>query len=285
MLTRNSQTQAAGSARAATRPQRARVRINGVSAPGNIRIGLVTRPAAAASSARLAPAAISAPPASGAPAAPARSAAAALPAAALRVALSLLLALLAVLWRTSLRSGAALRDRFRRTGSLARLSLAAAVLTVAMVLLLRAQFSGLPPEPAAAGASLYAGQGAPLAGAAAAATPDETPVRPIAGKTQGAAPTGGDALVDKITAGTLAALRSRPPQPATAPQAPGLAAAGGSALFRMVRTAAAQGQSEAYIHQLVNAAYRRQEISVPASLIRADGQVDTATILALLVSS
>lgn len=87
----------------------------------------------------------------------------------------------------------------------------------------------------------------------------------------------------RITVGTLAALRSK--QPVTTPAQPTAAipADGGTALYNMVRTAAAQGQSVAYIDQLVNGAYQRREISVPASLIGPDGRVDTAALLTLFV--
>ncbi|MFW8635551.1 hypothetical protein [Cribrihabitans pelagius] len=95
----------------------------------------------------------------------------------------------------------------------------------------------------------------------------------------------GDALVARITAGTLAALRtprSAGPQPAAA--APPAPLENGSPLYRMVATAAAQGQSQTYIDRMVNAAYAADEVSVPAVLIGADGQVDTATLLALFTS-
>ncbi|MFV1591890.1 hypothetical protein VWZ88_04885 [Phaeobacter sp. JH20_36] len=94
-----------------------------------------------------------------------------------------------------------------------------------------------------------------------------------------------DALVAQMTAGTLAALR-RGSQTATAaqPAAPAPAASQAhTALYSMVLRAVGQGQSPAYIDQMVNDAYRSQSITVPAALIGADGRVDTATILALFV--
>lgn len=87
----------------------------------------------------------------------------------------------------------------------------------------------------------------------------------------------------RITAGTLEALRSKPGSAAQAQPTVATPAEDGSALYQMVRAAAAQGQSAAYIDQLVNGAYQRQEISVPASLISADGRVDTATLLTLFI--
>ncbi|MDC0657528.1 hypothetical protein N6L27_05925 [Leisingera sp. SS27] len=159
--------------------------------------------------------------------------------------------------------------------ALPKLGLAAAGLAVAAAMLLYFQFGGSAPAADQPAASLQPVQAAAElpAGAAAAAG------------LEGSAASGEDALVARITEGTLAALRSKQAQPAAAvPEAPA-AAAEGSALYKMVATAAAQGQSAAYIDQLVNGAYERQEITVPASLIGADGRVDTATLLALFVGN
>lgn len=160
--------------------------------------------------------------------------------------------------------------------ALPKLGLAAAGLAVAAAMLLYFQFSGGPPaataeqpglqRPAAAGA-------VQPAGAAAAAGLRE----------DGAG--GEDAMVARITAGTLAALRSKQANPESLTQAAAAAPAEGTALYKMVLTAAAQGQSGAYIDQLVNGAYERKEITVPASLIGADGRVDTATLLVLFLGS
>ncbi|MBY6058137.1 hypothetical protein [Leisingera daeponensis] len=157
-----------------------------------------------------------------------------------------------------------------KNGAIAKLALAAAGLAVASAMLLYFQFGGSIPETDAQATTVAAAE--VPAGAAAAAG------------LEGAAASGEDALVARITQGTLAALRSKQgSQPA--PMAPdqSAAAAEGSALYNMVLTAAAQGQSEAYIDQLVNGAYERQDITVPASLIGADGRVDTATLLALFI--
>ncbi|KIC36700.1 hypothetical protein [Leisingera sp. ANG-M7] len=156
--------------------------------------------------------------------------------------------------------------------ALPKLGLAAAGLAVASAMLLYFQFGGSAPatdQPVTAEKAV-----AELpAGAAAAAG------------LEGSAASGEDALVARITEGTLAALRSKQAQPAAAVQDAQAAPVEGSALYKMVLTAAAQGQSAAYIDQLVNGAYERQEITVPASLIGADGRVDTATLLALFVGN
>ncbi|KIC23306.1 MULTISPECIES: hypothetical protein [unclassified Leisingera] len=156
--------------------------------------------------------------------------------------------------------------------ALPKLGLAAAGLAVAAAMLLYFQFGGSDAAEAVQAVAVPVEQNveAVPAGAAAAAG------------LEGTAASGEDALVARITEGTLAALRSKQAQPAASVQA---APAEGSALYKMVLTAAAQGQSAAYIDQLVNGAYERQEISVPASLIGADGRVDTATLLALFVGN
>ncbi|MCG7621825.1 hypothetical protein [Epibacterium sp. Ofav1-8] len=127
------------------------------------------------------------------------------------------------------------------------------------------------PRPAAA-----AGHG----GAQSAADPGASSALAAAGSTAA-----GEDLIAKMTQGTLAALRSGAASPATAPAAPATAAetASVSALYQMVMTAHAQGQSEAYIDQLLNDAHARQQITVPEGLIGADGRVDTSTILSLLI--
>ncbi|AHD07818.1 hypothetical protein [Phaeobacter gallaeciensis] len=94
-----------------------------------------------------------------------------------------------------------------------------------------------------------------------------------------------DAMVAQMTAGTLAALRrgsaATPSAEAAQPAPP--AAQAHTALYSLVLRAVGQGQSPAYIDQMVNDAYRSETITVPAALIGVDGRVDTATILALFV--
>ncbi|AUQ64937.1 hypothetical protein [Phaeobacter inhibens] len=94
-----------------------------------------------------------------------------------------------------------------------------------------------------------------------------------------------DAMVAQMTAGTLAALRrgsaATPSGEAVQPATP--ASQAHTALYSLVLRAVGQGQSPAYIDQMVNDAYRSEAITVPGALIGADGRVDTATILALFV--
>ncbi|MBY6069243.1 hypothetical protein KUW17_21040 [Leisingera aquaemixtae] len=155
-------------------------------------------------------------------------------------------------------------------GALAKLGLAAAGLAVASAMLLYFQFGGsVTAEDAQTAALLPDSFAAEVpAGAAAAAGLEGSPA------------SGEEALVARITEGTLAALRSKQAAGSAAP-----ATVDGSALYKMVRSAAAQGQSEAYIDQLVNSAYERGEITVPAGLIGAGGRVDTATLLALFTGN
>ncbi|WP_417474315.1 hypothetical protein [Leisingera sp.] len=303
MLKRYSETQPVGRYGDTARARRVSVRIDGVTAPRHIRIGLVPNRAGGS--------VVAAPP----PACVPTLSSAATGAASHDVspAGSPVLHLLAGITQLALRGVAALifgmgrmfRQFWRgmrcwtgRIGNLSRLSLAAAVLSVAMAALLHAQFSRVPAMPMAVHPASPTG-GPALPGTAYAAAVADT-ARPAtwtaASAPQGQVPLGaaaaaaatpldGDALVARMTAGTLAALRSSPSQPGPTLSASTPGADEGSALFRMVRTAAAQGQSEAYIHQLVNAAYQQKKVAVPASLIRADGEVDTATILALFVGN
>lgn len=99
--------------------------------------------------------------------------------------------------------------------------------------------------------------------------------------------TDGEKMIAKMTAGTLAALRGQgnaqtAPEPTPAQAAADAAAV--SVLYNMVVTAVSQGQSEAYIDQLVNEAYANGEIAVPAGLIGANGRVDTQSILSLFIA-
>ncbi|WP_241479047.1 hypothetical protein [Leisingera sp. ANG-M1] len=166
---------------------------------------------------------------------------------------------------------------------LPKLGLAAAGLAVASAMLLYFQFGGDAPADATVENALAV---QPAAAAEPAAADTDVPAGAAAAAgLEAAGSSGEDALVARITAGTLAALRSKQAEPGAAAEAAPAVSAESTALFKMVMTAAAQGQSEAYIDQLVNGAYERQEITVPASLIGADGRVDTATLLALFVGN
>lgn len=128
-----------------------------------------------------------------------------------------------------------------------------------------------------------------LAGLEPSATPAErtAAAQLLTAAAESAAPLGAeDALVAQMTAGTLAALRSggsKSTSTAAETTAPASASQTHTALYGMVLRAVGQGQSPAYIDQMVNEAYRTQAITVPPTLIDAEGRVDTATILALFV--
>lgn len=233
------------------KPRRMAVRIDGVSAPKNMKIGLVAGGTGQKASSTAEP-----------PKAPEPAVKSA--AKAIKTAPAALKTLAAQQPLAAAETGS----------TLPKLGLAAAGLAVASAMLLYFQF-GAGPEPATAEQASLQTEAVLPAGAASAA-----------GLAEGAG-SGEDALVARITAGTLAALRSKQAESGTtAPAAAAAAApAEGTALFKMVMTAAAQGQSEAYIDQMVNGAYARQEITVPASLIGADGRVDTATLMALFVGN
>lgn len=96
-----------------------------------------------------------------------------------------------------------------------------------------------------------------------------------------------DTMMDKMTANTLAVLRQGAQTDAAATAAPAapVTAVQRTALYELLMTAVAQGQSQDYIDQLVNGAHARQEITVPESLIGPDGRVDTATLLAVFVGN
>ncbi|MDT8326956.1 MAG: LysM peptidoglycan-binding domain-containing protein [Roseovarius sp.] len=93
---------------------------------------------------------------------------------------------------------------------------------------------------------------------------------------------------------TRVALQSVLPIPAAAPQVsalPQIAAAPSVApatadsptdLEALIIKALRQGQSQSYIHALVNDAARKGRVEVPKSLVTAEGQVDTALLLATL---
>jgi nucleoid-associated protein YgaU len=87
------------------------------------------------------------------------------------------------------------------------------------------------------------------------------------------------APMDAATAGILANIRAvTGVVPAAAPAAPA------SGLQALVAQALREGQSDSYIDALVNEAAGRGEFSVPKALVTNDGRVDTATILASIVS-
>lgn len=251
-------------------PRKMAVRIDGISAPKNMKIGLVAGGAGPMASSLTGPVKTLEPAAAAAAAqmpAPATRQAPARTRKALKAAKAIKAAFAARAARAAQRPLAV-----PETGSaLPQLSLAAAGLAVASAMLLYFQFGG-GSTPADTDQAGLAPEAVLPAGAASAA-----------GLAEGAG-SGEDALVARITAGTLAALRSKQAEPGpAAPAAVPAAPAEGTALFKMVMTAAAQGQSEAYIDQMVNGAYARREITVPASLIDASGRVDTATLLALFV--
>lgn len=253
------------------KPRRMAVRIDGVSAPKNMKIGLVA--GGTVQSANRAPDPVNAPDAAvtgTAAAAPVAAASAHHAPAKMAMAAKAVKAAFA-----ARRAKAAQRPLApAETGStLPKLGLAAAGLAVAAAMLLHFQFSGGTAPADTVQPGLQVDAGLPAGAALAAGLAED-------------ASSGEDALVARITTGTLAALRSKQADTAKAvPAAAATAPAEGTALFKMVMTAAAQGQSEAYIDQMVNGAYARQEITVPASLIRADGRVDTATLLALFVGN
>ncbi|NIZ14087.1 hypothetical protein [Phaeobacter sp. HF9A] len=126
-----------------------------------------------------------------------------------------------------------------------------------------------------------------VAAPASAADGQNTAGQPIPSASAGLTASSED-MMAKMTAGTLAVLRGSGrteggAATATVAPAPTSDAAAGSELLRMVMTAHEQGQSDAYIDRLLNDAYSRQAITVPAGLIGADGRVDTATILSLFI--
>jgi len=89
-------------------------------------------------------------------------------------------------------------------------------------------------------------------------------------------------VVSQYAQAALAALRN-PGAASMPPPAPDAAArmAENNRLYRMVAEAISQGQSEDYIDRMVNLAHQRGEITVPPALIKADGTVDTQTVVAL----
>ncbi len=83
--------------------------------------------------------------------------------------------------------------------------------------------------------------------------------------------------MDAATAGILANIRAVRGAAAEAPQP-------SSGLQAIVAQALREGKSDSYIDAIVNEAAGKGEISVPKALVTNDGRVDTATILASIVS-
>jgi nucleoid-associated protein YgaU len=76
----------------------------------------------------------------------------------------------------------------------------------------------------------------------------------------------------------VAPVRAEVPQITAAP----VMAPAPTDLEALIIRALRQGQSESYIHALVNDAARKGRVEVPKSLVTAEGQVDTALLLATL---
>lgn len=161
---------------------------------------------------------------------------------------------------------------------LIKLVTAATVLGVAAIVLAFLQFSdssdGVVARQTAStpsGAVVSAATAAPLA-------------------VSGSAGQDGADIVAQITAGTLAALRTGPVKSpisptdlASKPSGQVTSAEPPNALYAMVLHAVQQGQSEYYIDQMVNEAYRAEKVAVPAVLLTASGAVDTKALLTLFV--
>lgn len=170
------------------------------------------------------------------------------------------------------------------------LALAGGTLTVAIVLLLVMQFAGGDADtPVAAAKPATVVPSAQPAPVVAAAPVVQAPVsEPFAAQadTTPAVQSSSDVMVGNIIDALRQTANSAPAADAaeaTAPQADSLNSV--SNLAKIVVTAMEQGQSEAYIQGLLNDAQAKGEIVVPAPLLRADGTVDTATILTLFAKN
>ena len=163
---------------------------------------------------------------------------------------------------------------------LIKLLAAAAALGLAAITLAFLQFSGGASDSAETSVEPLADN--PVLNAAQASTP----VGPTA--SSGVIDAEGKDLVAQITVGTLAALRKNAGSPQvqavlnTAPAQSGTPTTQ-NALYAMVLRAVEQGQSVQYIDQMVNAAYRNNQVTVPALLLTADNRVDTQALLTLFV--
>lgn len=173
---------------------------------------------------------------------------------------------------------------------LIKLVAAAAVLGVAATVLAVLQFAGSGDEALA-----EQNAAAAVVGVANAATVELSTDSGLVGQD-------GSDIVAQITAGTLAALRTTPNTGSKTGQVAGAVKASASAsdpvpvaigqaitteapnaLYAMVLQAVQQGQSAYYIDQMVNEAYRANQVVVPAVLLTASGAVDTKTLLTLFV--
>ncbi len=89
-----------------------------------------------------------------------------------------------------------------------------------------------------------------------------------------------DAMVDSIIGALRSSADSAQVPAPTAAQAQQERSAMNS-LFGIVTNALNEGQSEEYVSQLLNDAQSRGQVQIPDALLRADGSIDTATILML----
>ncbi len=115
---------------------------------------------------------------------------------------------------------------------------------------------------------------------AAVVAPRHTAPEPV--QPRNAAPAPGDTPTDyiaQITSGTLAALRGTDAGTTGAAEAETLT----GTITGVVRDALAQGQSKEQIDKLLNEAVQSRSITLPDSLIRPDGSVDTGAILSGLI--
>ena len=77
-------------------------------------------------------------------------------------------------------------------------------------------------------------------------------------------------------------VRAERPQIAAAPVMAPSPPPAATDLEALIIRALRQGQSESYIHALVNDAARKGKVEVPKALVTAEGQIDTARLLATL---
>ncbi|MEP2716519.1 hypothetical protein [Pseudophaeobacter sp.] len=171
---------------------------------------------------------------------------------------------------------------------LIKLIAAAAVLGIAAIALTFLQFSGSGEAANSQNLSAIQRFNPVISAAGASPLTDAASVPEAASGTQDSS-----ALVAQITAGTLAALRSTSAQTAQTPAIPANVSGSGAAaaspvvtgeangLYAMVLAALQQGQSTQYIDQMVNDAYRNQQVAVPAVLLTASGEVNTPALLTL----
>ncbi|SHL14990.1 LysM domain-containing protein [Roseovarius marisflavi] len=89
----------------------------------------------------------------------------------------------------------------------------------------------------------------------------------------------------RIVRSKEATARIEVPQTAAAPAMSPTLPGAPSDLEALIIRALRQGQSESYIHALVNDAAKKGRVEAPKSLVTAEGQVDTALLLATLSES